>query len=432
MSNIKPREIAIQLLVSSDESADFVEENLDKSLNSNDIKIVDRRLIQELIFGVIRWRGVLDFLIDRKVARKMPHRIVRWVLRLGLYQLFWLDRIPDHAIVNESVSLVAHLGYPQHKGFVNALLRNYIRERDGTRTLLMNLKSQNPFLGYSHPQWLCEKWESVWGRDAMVRLLEWNNTIPKVFARINQLVIPVSEMLNRWDHEEIQYRKYQQEWFSEHSIYELLAFPRLTQLASFHDGCFYIQDPSTLLSVTQLDPRPGDTILDFCASPGGKTAMIAERMKNQGVIFAHDALSHRLTKLHENLKRMKITCAQVISNQSELKQMHFDRILLDVPCSNTGVMRRRVELRWRIQSDEILRLASIQRELLEKAAPLLKPNGVLVYSTCSLEKEENSLVVTSFLRDHPEFRLQFERQLLPFVDEVDGAYVVKMQKIVSG
>jgi len=428
VSNVKPREIAVHLLVSSDDAAEFVDVNLDKALDNSALNALDRALIQELVFGVIRWRTTLDFLIDRKVTRKMPHRVLRWVLRLGLYQLFWLERIPDHAVVNETVNLTAQTGFPQLKGFVNALLRSYIRERDATGKLLAECKIRDPFIGYSHPEWLCDKWESTWGRDALIRLLEWNNQTPRVFARINRLVFSASDILNRWNQEGIEYRAVQKEWLPENTVYELLAYPRLTSLASFREGGFYIQDPSTLLAVMHLDPQPGERILDFCAAPGGKTTFIAERMNNLGCIIAHDSQAHRLARLIENLNRMKITCAKATSALKDHDNLPFDRILLDVPCSNTGVMRRRVELRWRINPDEILRLASVQRELLEKSAPFMKPGGTLVYSTCSLENDENRQVIDGFLRSHPEFQLTFERPLTPFADEVDGAYVARLDK----
>ncbi|MGC3960808.1 MAG: RsmB/NOP family class I SAM-dependent RNA methyltransferase [Verrucomicrobiota bacterium] len=217
------------------------------------------------------------------------------------------------------------------------------------------------------------------------------------------------------------------DWTGDGLVFELKSHPPLASLESFQKGWFYIQDPSTLLAVRELDPRPGETILDLCAAPGGKTTFIAQLMNNTGRVVAQDNVPDRLKLIEENCKRLGITCAQISSHLTPISTL-FDRILIDAPCSNTGVLRRRVDLRWRIQPTELERLRATQHELLEKAAKQLKPGGTLVYSTCSLEPEENTKLVKQFLATQPNFKLERERQLLPFVDGVDGAYVAKLKK----
>ena len=200
-------------------------------------------------------------------------------------------------------------------------------------------------------------------------------------------------------------------------------------MRSFKEGLFYIQDPSTLLAVAELDPKPGESILDLCAAPGGKTTFIAQRMQNRGRITAQDVQPERLELIRENYARLGVTCVEASAAPSGVlvnPAKKFDRILVDAPCSNTGVMRRRIDLRWRIQPEEIQRLRTEQLALLTQAAPRLKPGGTLVYSTCSLEPEENSEVVKEFLAAHAQFKLEQERELLPFADAVDGAYVAKL------
>ena len=192
------------------------------------------------------------------------------------------------------------------------------------------------------------------------------------------------------------------------------------------DGWFYIQDPSTLLAPALLDPQPGENILDLCAAPGGKTTFLAQLMHNEGKIIASDSDPSRLRMVKDNCARLGVTCVETISD-FRFPISDFDKILVDAPCSNTGVMRRRVDLRWRITAEEILRLQKTQLELLNQAATKLKPGGTLVYSTCSLEPEENSEVVKQFLAAQPHFKLETERQLLPFTDGVDGAYVAKLK-----
>jgi 16S rRNA (cytosine967-C5)-methyltransferase len=179
--------------------------------------------------------------------------------------------------------------------------------------------------------------------------------------------------------------------------------------------------------VHELDPQPGETILDLCAAPGGKTTYIAQLMRNEGRVIAHDTSPDRLNYVKENCARLGADCVEpVLPGALESRPATFDRILVDAPCSNTGVMRRRVDLRWRVSPEEIERLQAQQLELLRFAAPLLKPNGTLVYSTCSLEPEENQKVVEQFLWEFSKFKLDHERELVPFVDEVDGAFVARL------
>jgi 16S rRNA (cytosine967-C5)-methyltransferase len=222
---------------------------------------------------------------------------------------------------------------------------------------------------------------------------------------------------------------YLQNWLPENLVFELKSHPPLSQLPSFQQGLFYIQDPSTLLAVHSLDPKPGETILDLCAAPGGKLTYMAQLVRNEARIIAHDISPERLKLVEENCARIGVTCVQTVSS-SDIRHSsfnsYFDRILLDAPCSNTGVLRRRVELRWRIKPEEITRLRQIQLDLLAQAAPLLKPGGILVYSTCSLEPEENSEVVNEFLKTQSAFTLQSFRELAPFKDHVDGAYVATL------
>jgi 16S rRNA (cytosine967-C5)-methyltransferase len=210
----------------------------------------------------------------------------------------------------------------------------------------------------------------------------------------------------------------------------LKSHPPLASLESFRQGWFYIQDPGTLLAVRELDPQPDETILDLCAAPGGKTTFIAQLMRNEGKIIACDVSEERLKLIRENCQRLGITCVEpILSSTLNSQPSTFNRVLLDAPCSNTGVMRRRVDLRWRIQPEEIQRLRVTQLELLHAAAVKLKPGGVLVYSTCSLEPEENGEVVKQFLSEHPDFKLESERELLPFADNVDGAFVARLARL---
>ena len=423
----KTRQIAARVLSQRCTGDEFTEALLDRALAEIPLSTADRGLCHELVFGVVRWQATLDWLIARKTPGRTQKAALQDLLRLGLYQIFWLDRIPNHAAVHETVEIAKHGGFGPQAGFVNAILRGYLREADETRRALSELKLTLPALGWSHPEWLVKRWQDRFGEEATQRLLEWNNTPPRTFARVNTLHTDAGKLVEKWREENVDYDFVTHDWTGENLVFELKSHPPLTRLESFRQGWFYIQDPSTLLAVRELDPQPGESILDLCAAPGGKTTFIAQLMNNQGRIVAHDISPDRLKLIRENCMRLGVTGVEPTSILDS-RPSTFDRILVDAPCSNTGVLRRRVDLRWRIQAAEIERLRITQLNLLHQAAPCLKPGGVLFYSTCSLEPEENSEVVRQFLAEQSCFKFDRERALLPSINKVDGAYVARFTK----
>jgi 16S rRNA (cytosine967-C5)-methyltransferase len=421
----KPRQIAMRVLGRRGGSSEYVEKLLEIELAGKSLTPPDRALCQELVYGIVRWQTTLDWLIARKTGNRLQNATLRLLLHLGLYQLFWLQRIPNHAAVHETVELGKQLGFGHQAGFLNAVLRGYTRERDATVLQLENLKQADPALGYSHPAWLAERWQARWDAAKTAQLLQWNNTPPPTYARLNLLKTDFAALTAAWQQEGVDFAERHWDWTGPNLMFELKSHPPLPQCNSFKRGFFYVQDPSTLLAVDVLDAQPGENILDLCAAPGGKTAYIAQRMQNRGRIAAQDNQPERLKLVRENCARLGITCVEFPdSGQSP----PFDRILVDAPCSNTGVLRRRVDLRWRIKPGEIERLRQAQLALLEQAARQLKAGGTLVYSTCSLEPEENEAVTQEFVDRHADFKLERQRQLLPFADGVDGAYVARMRK----
>lgn len=426
----KPREIASRLLQQREQGRDFIENLLEIALVNSRLSSADRGLLQELVYGTVRWQATLDWLIGLKTAGRTQKPGLQILLRLGLYQLFWLSRIPDHAAVNETVEMARRQGFGPQAGFVNAILRGYLREREQTTRALQDLKQTDPALAASHPGWLCARWEKNFGRANLARLLEWNNTPPATFARVNSLRADPPKLREQWEREKVQARLVPVEWAGTSLVYELESFPSLSTLPSFGEGLFYIQDPSTLLAVSILQPEAGETILDLCSAPGGKTAFIAERMQDKGSVIAHDTAPERLNLVEQNCRRLGVRCVipTLPAALSAQPPASFDRILIDAPCSNTGVLRRRVDLRWRIRETEISRLRATQLKLLRESLPRLKPGGVLVYSTCSLEPEENAELVREFVKEHPTMHLQRERTLTPWTDHTDGAYVARLIK----
>jgi len=430
VSGQKPRQIAARILRQRRAEGGFLEDFIERAFAGTDLSPANRGLCREITCGVVRWQATLDWLIDRRTGGRRQEPALRDLLRLGLYQILWLDRVPDHAAVHETVELAKSSGFGPQAGFVNAVLRGYVRAKDETKKLLADLKRSQPALGWSHPDWLVTRWRQRWGAESTARLLEWNNTPPKTFARVNTLKIARDDLLGEWRKEKVEFEAVRQGWLEEDLVFELKSHPPLPALDSFQKGGFYVQDPSTLLAAIWLAPQPGETILDYCAAPGGKTTFLAQLVVNRGRIVAQDVSEPRLKLIQENCARLGVTCVESVLPPTLNAQPStvFDRILVDAPCSNTGVMRRRVDLRWRIEPDEINRLCGTQRELLAGAARTLKSGGVLVYSTCSLEPEENQDIIRQFLDHHPDFKLDDERSLLPFVDGVDGAYVARLRR----
>ena len=426
----KPREIAARVLQRHGHGSDWLDALVEEEVAGAALAPADRALVQELTFGVVRWQATLDWLIARKTQGRTQKAGLQDLLRLGLYQIFWLDRIPAHAAVHETVEQAKQNGFGPQAGLINAVLRGCLREFDATKKQLADLKTTQPALGWSHPEWLVERWRNQFGEERTRRLLEWNNTPPKTFVRVNTLKTTAEKLLPQWRDENVDYDFFTRDWTGENLVFELRAYPSLLSLKSFRDGGFYVQDPSTLLAVRELDPQPCESVLDLCAAPGGKTMFIAQLMRNEGRVVAYDTSPERLKLVQGNCARLGVTCVEAVSTpRSALRTPHFDKVLVDAPCSNTGVLRRRVDLRWRLKPEEIARLRGEQLALLQHAAPRVKPGGILVYSTCSLESEENSEAVKEFLNANQQFRLGHQRELLPFADNVDGAFVARLERL---
>ncbi len=426
------REIAARVLLRRLQANAFVEDLLDDAFTTTKMRPDDRRLTQEMVYGCVRRQGTLDWLVARKTDGRPQQPQVQVFLRLGLYQLFFLDRIPPHAACYETVEIAKRLGLVNQANFINAILRRCDAERAEIMQLLVELKARQPHVGFSHPDWLVQKWTERWGADDTRRLLEWNNTAPLTHVRVNTLKTEPAKLLDRWRlKENVEYDFVTCPWADEGHVFALKSHPPLAALGSFRDGWFYVQDPSTLLAVQSLDPWAGESILDLCAAPGGKTAYIAQKMENDGELLACDISADRLKLVTENCTRLGVTCVKTLAlgehPEAALEFRKFDKVLVDAPCSNTGVLRRRVDLRWRLQPEEIAHMRETQLKLLHLAGARLKPGGTLVYSTCSLEPEENGGVVQEFLGAHPQLRLESERDLLPFRDGADGAYVAKLR-----
>lgn len=414
-SSNNSRAVALRLLSRWETGNDFADESLHSELRRSTLSPADRGLLVELFYGVIRWRALLDWVIAERCKEKAPQGELANLLRLGVYQILLLDRVPDHAAVNETVGLATGT----KRSFTNAVLRRVAREKSQIQLAWKQLEQTDSATAFSHPKFLVERWQKKFGTDRANALLKWNNDPPAVYARVNELRTTPDELKAALLNEGVTVRDCPAHPLS----LEIESPVPFEKLVTFQSGHFYIQDPSTLLAVDMLDPQPGETVLDACAAPGGKTTYIAQKMRNQGNVIAADTSEIRLKLVEENCKRLGVSIVRTQHSALSTQHLAFDRILIDAPCSNTGVLRRRADLRWRIQASEIVRLSKLQLSILTQSAPLLKSGGRLVYSTCSLEPEENEKTVEAFLGAHPEFRLIESRQLIPPNSQTDGVFV---------
>jgi len=405
------RAIALAVLQEWRAGRKFADGILSDLLRRADLPVQDRGFATELVYGVLRNLTLLDFWIDELRSRHLDHDS-RDLLRLGLYQLFLLQT-PEHAAIYETVELA----HRRNRALINGVLRNATRAK---ADLVRKADAQALSVRKSHPQFLIDRWTKNFGAHKTEALCEWNNQPAPIYARINRLRISDAEFLARYGDVE--------RLITPENFVRLRNVPA----AALAAGHFYIQDPSTAAACLLPDPQPGERVLDACAAPGGKTSYLAELMKNDGFILACDRDQRRTETLHENLERLGVAIAQTLRHdwsQPLTNVTPFDRILVDAPCSNTGVMRRRVDVRWRLTPNDFPRMAAEQLRIVQAVVPLLKPNGVLVYSTCSLEPEENEEVVNAILKEFPFLHLDEQKSVVPFRERFDGAFAAKLVRL---
>jgi 16S rRNA (cytosine967-C5)-methyltransferase len=406
MAGDNPRQNCLKALQQWESSRAFADEVLHRTLDNSRLTPVNRAFVTEAFYGVIRNRSLLDFIIERFRPSKLDNR-TRLVLQLGLYQLYKM-RVAPHAAVFETVNLAGPA-----RSLVNAILRKAINEREA---VLSDVQKAPAYIRWSHPEFLYSRWSEELGSGGAEELCQWNNEPAKIYVRANNLRATRETLLENADgarpsplHRD---------------CLEVDHLPA-TWIAS---GAVYVQDPSTLMACEVLAPRPGERVLDACAAPGGKTGYLAQLMANSGSVLACDYEPSRLARLRENLARLGVSNTTVLkvdwlqATQS-LPVTNFDAVLLDVPCTNTGVIRRRTDVRWRLTPDDFRRMPKVQTRIVENVVPYLRGGGRLVYSTCSLDREENEQVVAHIGASIPCLRLMTTRSILPTRDGMDGAFV---------
>ncbi|MDF1655962.1 MAG: transcription antitermination factor NusB [Verrucomicrobiales bacterium] len=405
------RRVALEALTEWENTSFYAEDILADLASHYKIAGPDRALAVEILYGTIRNLFLIDEIIDELRRGKIKSE-TRNLLRIGLFQIF-LSGIADHAAVNETVNLARK----HERGLVNAILRNALRQRDQFEKAIPSWSLEDRF---SHPGFLIERWEKQHGIEETAALCEWNNQPPSNYARINTLASD-KEALNRV-RSEIEPSLIGPEY---PEFFRFEGAPNQDWLA---EGLIYVQDPSTSRACRLLDPQPSERILDACGAPGGKAAYLAALSRNPESITVADSSEKRLERTRGNLERLGAGAAALLQidwTDGELDPSAlepFDAILLDVPCSNSGVIRRRVDVRWRLQEGDFERQADLQGELLSSAARFLKPGGRIVYSTCSIDQEENEKVV-----ERSGLHVEQTVCSLPWRDGFDGAFAALLR-----
>ena len=438
-----PRGTAVKILNRIDRTDAYLDKLLDIELRATDIPDIDKSLLAEIVHGVMRWEGRLDWVLNGFTHGNFAKSEVnvKNALRVALYQILFLTHVPHYAAVNEAVEFIKKIRGTKLADFVNAVLRNIIRNINGIH---YPKEEDDPvqFLSvyHSHPQWMVKRWHGRFSREELEKLLLANNEIPGLTLRINKLKINPVEFLALLDTQKV---SYQGSSLIDYFI-RVKSLSGISQMNIFQNGFFSIQDESAALPVFLLDPKPEETLIDMCAAPGGKTTFIAELTRNQGKIIAVDKYETKLKLIQSSCERLGITNVQLlVADALELDVPPVDKILVDAPCSGLGVLRKKPDMKWKRTADDILQLAKLQRKLLDHAARLLKTGGTLVYSTCTIEPEENQNVVNAFLEQHPDFRIDNASQFVNravvtsdgFVetfthrDHIDGSFAARLTKM---
>jgi 16S rRNA (cytosine967-C5)-methyltransferase len=444
----RARGLALSVLLECRKKEAFVQEILDQSLRTSLLAPADRRLVTQLVYGVLRRRGTLDALLRPRVNRQ-PHHVEPWIweaLRLGAYQLLLLTHVPPHAALNETVELAEFMGAPRAKGFINGVLRSLlplltqdqttasgpdalpiadgVYRKLGQPVLPEPAASPVEYLSdaFSLPGWLTSRWLERFGWEECLRLGFWFAGPVPLCVRVNSLRSDRATFLQKLGADA--------EPGGHPQAVRLRSHMPVTEIPGYAEGLFVVQDESAMHVASALAPEPGQRVLDLCAAPGGKTTHLAELMRNQGKVVACDVEGRKLEPLVETCRRLGVTVVDTValdSQHSEPPPGPFDAVLVDVPCSNTGVLGKRPEARWRLQPADLRHLVTLQARLLLQGCERVGSLGKVVYSTCSVEPEENRRVVEAVLGDLPNFTLEAEGESRAG-RPADGGYWARLRR----
>ena len=426
-----PREKALQIINDVLYKGAFLEESLEILKKSN-IDERDYNFIKEITTGVIRNRTYLDYVIkiNSRVKIKRIHKIILSILEMAIYQMYFLDKVPDYSIVDESVNLAKIYGNRGSISFTNGILRS-ISKKDAPQVKIED-SIDNLSTFYSHPKFYTEYFYNNYGEEFTKKLLKANNEMPPFTIRVNTLKTNKSDLMSNL--KELSFE-------IEETVYDnalnILNPKGIIDTKYFDEGHFYVQDLGSILVASFLNPRENSSLLDLCAAPGGKTTHLAELMNNTGEIIACDKSQGKIKLIQENAKRLGVKNIETRVNDARVLNEDFidkfDYVLVDAPCSGTGLYRKKPDIKWNKDLEDIKSLAEIQLEILDKAKDYVKEGGELLYSTCSLSKIENEDVVNKFLENNKNFKIKKIRnrevlKLFPSTDGSDGFSITLMEK----
>lgn len=397
------RDAALSILLAVDKNQAYSNLLLHETIKRHKIEPKDRALLTEMTYGTLQHKMTLDYYLEPFIRGKIDHW-VRWLLRLSLYQMHYLTRIPPHAAVNEAVEIAKRRGHKGIASTVNGILRSILRQ--GVRsTDEITDPIERLSIATSHPNWLVERWVAAYGMATTQAMLEENNVPPIQTVRVNLTKGTVEEAITHLTAEGIKVER-------STLIPECLHITggQAARTAAFGQGLITIQDESSMLPATVMNPQPDWRVLDMCAAPGGKTTHLAEKMNDEGSILALDLHPHKLELIDENTARLgleSIDTAPLDGRKAPeyLAVESFDAVLVDAPCSGLGVMRRKPDIKYTKRKEDLESLQAIQLSLLKAATRLLKPGGLLIYSTCTVDKTENEGTVAQFLQDVKKMQL---------------------------
>lgn len=431
----KVREIALKVLYEVDKKEAYSNIALDEALKKarkmpEKITSQDIGFISELVYGTISWQLTLDEMLQKHSNLKLK-KMSPWILnilRMSMYQIVFLDKVPKSAAVNEGVNLAKRYGHRASSNFVNAVLRK-VEKKD--YEALKEIKDEKERISKttSMPIWIVEKLLTQNTVEEVQKICEACNFKPKVHIRINPLKTDKQSLIQELIKEGIKV----EEQPENEDFLRLENAKNIEKIKAFQEGKFTVQDEAAGLIPQILNPKPGERVLDACSSPGGKTTYMAERMQNQGEIVAWDLHEHRVKLVEEAAKRLGISIIKTevkdATKYQESYQEKFDKILLDVPCLGLGVIKRKPDIKWKRKEEDIEEITKIQKEILQTCSSYLKVGGELVYSTCSILKEENEEIIRQFLEENEKF-VEKEKFIQIYPNEnTDGFFMSKLQKL---
>ncbi|MDR2356417.1 MAG: 16S rRNA (cytosine(967)-C(5))-methyltransferase RsmB [Clostridiales Family XIII bacterium] len=385
--------------------------------------------VRELTYGVVKNKIYLDYILGNFIRTPLeklkPGDLV--ILRMGLYQLLFMNSVPEYAAVDESVNLAKRFS-PGHESFINGVLRQYLRDKDYV-TLPARADDEVRYLSvkYSYADWIVKLWLDRYGSADAEALLAAGNETPDFAVRVNRLKTRREDLLTRLCAKGYDVR------ISERAPQCLLVKgANLLGGRLYKSGLFSVQEESSQIAVEFADPQPGELIIDVCAAPGGKTFAMAERMGDRGKIYAWDIYKRKLSQIEQDAKRLGVRIVETDAWDATRVRSELigkaDRVFADVPCMGLGVVRRKPEIKYKENSDELASITKKQGDILEASSNYVKPNGFLIYATCSVSKQENQSVVAHFLKRHRDFKRVDTLELMPHIDKTDGFFVCKLQR----